>query len=87
MFDAIKSESTLATNATPVVKGLHQIFDMIKLKASEDDKLNVVRMTTFLFDRVENKVGKGKMLVISIFSFFYKCFQKSSLSLKVWVVL
>ena len=32
---------------------------MTKLKAFADDKLNVAKMTIFLYDRVENMVEKG----------------------------
>ena len=35
-----------------------ECFDMTKLKASADDKLNVAKMPTSLCDRVENTVGK-----------------------------
>ena len=33
---------------------------MTKLKAFADDKLSVSKMIFFLFDRVENTVGKGE---------------------------
>ena len=37
-----------------------QILDMTKLKAFADVKLNIVKMTISLLDRVENTEGKGK---------------------------
>ena len=42
-------------------------------------------MTVSVFDRVENIVGKEKMLVNSIFFFFPQCFQKSNLSVSLQV--
>ena len=47
----------------------NQFLDMTKYKAFADDKLKVAEMSIFLFDRAENTVGKGEMLVTSIFSF------------------
>ena len=35
-----------------------KILDMTKLKASADDKFNIVKITISLFNRVENSVGK-----------------------------
>ena len=48
---------------------------MTKLKVFADYKLNVAKMTFFLFDRAENTVGKGEMLVTSIFSLILNVFQ------------
>ena len=41
---------------------------MSKLKAFAGDKINVSEKLKFVFSRAENTVGKGKMLVTSIFS-------------------
>ena len=48
---------------------------MTKLKAFADDKLNIDKMMISLYNRVGNTVGKGKMLVTSIFSFSHSVFQ------------
>ena len=37
-----------------------KILDVTKLKAFADNKLNIAKMTIFLFDRVENTGGKGE---------------------------
>ena len=51
-------------------------LDVTKLKAFADDKLNVAKMTIFLFNRAENIVGVDKkMLVTGIFSFSHSVFQ------------
>ena len=52
-----------------------KILDKTKSKVFTDDKLNVVKMIIFLFDRVENIVNKMKMLVTSIFSFSHNTFK------------
>ena len=64
------------------------ILDRTKLKAFADVKLNDAKMMISLFYRVENIVGKEKMLVTSIFSFSLNVFQSvlSWGSLKVRVV-
>ena len=46
-----------------------KVLDVTKLKAFEDDKSNVAEIANSLFDRVENTVGKEKMIVTSIFIF------------------
>ena len=51
------------------------ILDCTKLKAFADVKLNDAKMMISLFYRVENIVGKEKMLVTSIFSFSLNVFQ------------
>ena len=65
-----------------------KFLDVIKLKAFADDKLNVAKMTIFLFDRAEKHGRKREMLVTSIFSFYPQCFPKLSCfgSLKVGIV-
>ena len=59
------------------------------MKAFADIKLNVVQMTGFVSEQLENILGKKeKMLVNSIFFFFFpKCFRKSSVSIlvKLWI--
>ena len=64
------------------------ILDMTKLKAFADDKLKVVKMEIFIFDRVENTVGKGENAVYKHFLLFPQCFPKPSClgSLKVGIV-
>ena len=65
-----------------------KILDVTKLKAFADDKLNVAKMTIFLYDRVENTVGKGENAGYQHFLLFLQRFPKpSSLgSLKVGIV-
>ena len=46
-----------------------RILDWSKLKAFADDKLNVTKMLIFVFDKVENIVGKGEIVCTSNFSF------------------
>ena len=53
-----------------------KISDFSKLKAFADDKMNVAKMMIYVFDRPENIVGKGKMLVTSIFYFSHNVFKK-----------
>ena len=53
-----------------------RIFDWSKLKGFADNKSNMAQVIAILFDRVENIVGKEKMLVTSIFSFSHNVFKK-----------
>ena len=57
-----------------------KILDQTKLKAFADDKLNVTKMIIYVFDRVENIVGKGEIACTSNFSFSHNFFQKASFS-------
>ena len=51
-----------------------KILAWSKLKACPDDNPNLVKMGQFFFDKIENIVRKGKMLVTNIFSpFFSQC--------------
>ena len=52
-----------------------KILDWSKLKAFADDEIKVLEMMIFVLDRVENILGKGKMLVTSIFSFSRNVFR------------
>ena len=65
-----------------------KILDMTKLKAFADNKLKVVKMKIFIFDRVENTVGKGENAVYQHFLLFPLYFPKPSClgSLKVRIV-
>ena len=47
----------------------HNILDQTKLKAFADDKLDVTKMITSVFDRAENIVEKEKLLVQAISPF------------------
>ena len=38
----------------------NKILDVTKLKAFADHKFNNTKMTIYLFDKVENTVGKGE---------------------------
>ena len=46
-----------------------KVLDQTELKAFADDKLSVTKMIIFVFDRVENIVGKGEIACTSNFSF------------------
>ena len=65
-----------------------KILDWSKLKAYADDKIKVLKMIIFVFDRVENIVGKGENAGYQHFLLFAQCFQKTCLSgsLKVGIV-
>ena len=52
-----------------------KVLDKYKLKAFGDDKIDVAEMMISLLDRVEDTVGKGEMMVTSIFSFSHSVFQ------------
>ena len=51
-----------------------------KFKSLEDDNSNVVKMSKFVFDIVENIVGKGENAGHQHFLLFPRCFQKPSFS-------
>ena len=48
----------------------NKIWDQTELKAFADDKLNVTKTITSVFDRVENIAGKGEIACTSNFSIF-----------------
>ena len=47
-----------------------------KLKAFADNKIEVFKMKIFVFDRVENIVGKGENAGYQHFLLFPQCFQR-----------
>ena len=59
-----------------------------KLKAFADDKSNIAKTRISVFDTVENIVEKGENTRYQHFLFFPQCFQKSSYTglLKVMIV-
>ena len=65
-----------------------KISDWSKLKAFADNKIKILKMIIFVFDRVENIVGKGENAGCQHFLLFPQCFQKVSLSgsLKIVIV-
>ena len=52
-----------------------KILDVTKLKASADDKINVVQMVIYVFHRVENIVGKAENAGYQHFLLYPQCFQ------------
>ena len=54
----------------------NKILDQTKLKAFADNKLNVTNMIIFVFDRVENILGKGEIACTSNFSFSHNVFKR-----------
>ena len=63
-LNQIREISLVQINSTK-----QQNFGLTNLKAFADHKFNVAKMMFSLFDWIENIVGKGEMLVTSIFSF------------------
>ena len=57
-----------------------KIFDLSKLKAFADEKINVNKKLKFYLGRVENIVGKGENAGHQHFLLFPQCFQKASYS-------
>ena len=68
----IYSVSIEGVNSLPNDK----ILDLTKLKAFADDKLNVTKMTVFLFNREEN-CGKRRKCWLPEFSLFPTVFSKA----------
>ena len=63
-----------------------KILDKSKLKAFPDDNLNIDKMTTFFFDRVENTVGKGENAGYQHFLlFFFFCGEGLKIKKKIWL--
>ena len=52
-----------------------QNFNRSKLKVFADDKFKLLRMMTFVLNRVTTFLEKEKMLVASIFSFAHNIFK------------
>ena len=65
-----------------------KILDWFKLKAFEDNRLNMNQKINFVLRRIENIVGKGENADYQHFLVFLQCFQKASFqwSLKVGIV-
>ena len=65
-----------------------KIWDVTKLKAFADNKLNIDEMMISLLDRVENTEGKRENADYQHFLLFQECFPKTSSlgSLKVRIV-
>ena len=55
----------------------HKILNWSKLKAFADDKIKVLEMTIFVFDRVKDIVEKGENAVYQHFLLFQQCFQRA----------
>ena len=64
-----------AFNSLPNDKILH----WSKSKAVADDNIKVLKKMIFVFDRVENIVGKGENAGYQHFLLFPQCFQKAFL--------
>ena len=76
-------QNNLIINPLPNTKN----FDLFKLKALADSRINVTEKLKFDLERVENIVGKGENAGYPHFLLF-SCFQKTSMSgsLKVRIV-
>ena len=53
------------------------MLDWSILKAFADDKIRVFKMMIFVFDRVENIMGKGENAGNQHFLLFPQCFQRA----------
>ena len=53
-----------------------KILDPTKLKAFVDDKLNVTKMIIYVFDRLENIVGKREIACTNNCSFSHNVFKR-----------
>ena len=82
-----QSENLLSGNELKTLPN-DNILDLSKLKAFADDKINVTQKLKFVFERVENIVGKGENAGYQHFLLIPQCFQKASFSgsLKVGIV-
>ena len=57
----------------------NKILDWSKFKAFADDKIKVLKMMIFVFDRVENISEKGENAGYQHLLLFPQCFQRGSL--------
>ena len=55
------------------------ILDSTQLKALAYDKINVTQMFRFVFEKLENIVGKGENAGYKHFLLFPQCFQEAYL--------
>ena len=55
----------------------HKILDESKSKAFADDKMKVLTKMIFVFDRVENILGKGENDSLPSMLHFPQCLQKA----------
>ena len=64
------------------------MFDWSRLKAFEDDEINVIENFKFVWEMVENILGNGENAGYQHFLLFLQCFQKASYtgSFKVGIV-
>ena len=67
---------------------IRQNLDWSKFKAFADNKISLNKKSKLVLGRVENIVGKAENASYQHFLLFQQCFQKSSLSelLKVMIV-
>ena len=65
--------STVSFNPLPD----DEILDLSKLKAFAEDKSNVTQNIQFVFERIENIVGKEENAGYQHFLLFPQCFQKA----------
>ena len=76
-------QKTLQINSLPNNK----ILDWSKRKAFADDKIKLPKMMIFVFDRVENIVGKGENAgyqhVLLSPQCFQRCFYPGSLKVRI----
>ena len=69
--EIIWDERKFWVNSSPLA------LDLSKMKAIADNKRHVAQMIIFVFDRVENIVGKGENAGNQhVHLFFSQCFQK-----------
>ena len=81
MFLLIRAPSLIVALPPEKPLTLYQttiFLDKIKFKPFADDSSIVAKMAIFVFDRVENNVGKGENAGYQHFLLFPQCFQKAS---------
>ena len=71
-FDLTQSQLSFLPN--------NKILDWTKLKAFADGKTDFAKIMIYVYDRVENIVGKGEHAGYQHVLLFPQCFQKASLS-------
>ena len=83
-FDPCYTNSFYSLNSLPNNK----ILDWFLLKAFADDRVKLAKIMIFVFNRIENIVGKGQIAGYQHFLLFPQCFQKAFFlgSLKVVIV-
>ena len=76
MYSIVSSLLVLFTGINSLSLPRDKILDWSTLKAFSDDKITGLQMPIFVFDRIENIVGKGENAGYQHFLLFPQCFQE-----------